>query len=180
MKRAISAVESPGTPDEEVLWCVFWDPEEQWAYRRNDRGQRQWAAKLLVRDGLDAEVSAVFDNGVELWVEGLDVLDWLADGDTATVKKKIQAWLGSARGSGLVASHQQKLVVNYCSANPSSSAGPSGPAAADAEPADKVCWGCCRRLNLPCRRCDGTAIVDGMIGRGGRRARSRCDQFVAL
>ena len=86
-----------------------------------------------------------------MWVEGYFVHDWLADGDTATVKKKIQAWLGSARGSGLVASHQQKLVVDYCSWHP--------------EPADKVCWGCCRRLNLPCRRCDGTAIVDGMIDR---------------
>ena len=165
MKRTPSPGESPGTPDKGDLWCVFWDPEEQWAYRRNDRGQRQWAAKLLVRGGLDVEVSAVFDHGVELWVEGLDVLDWLAEGDTAAVKKKIQAWLGSARGSGLVASYQQELVVNFRSADPSSSAGPSGLAAADAEPADKVCWGCCPRLNLPCRRCDGTAIVDGMIDR---------------
>ena len=92
---------------------MFWDPEEQWAYRRNDRGQRQWAAKLLVRDGLDAEVSAVFDNGREMWVEGLSVHDWLADGDTATVKKKIQAWLGPVRGSGLEAFRQKGIVGHF-------------------------------------------------------------------
>ena len=107
MKRTTSSGESPGTPDEEILWCVFWDPEEQWAYRRNDRGQRQWAAKLLVRDRLDDVVSAVFANGREIWVGDLSVHDWLADGDTAIVKKKIQAWLGPDHGSGLKAFRQK-------------------------------------------------------------------------
>ena len=94
---------------------MFWDPEEQWAYRRNARGQRQWAAKLLVRGRLGDVVSAVFANGREMLVEDLSAHDWLADGDTAIVKKKIQAWLGPDHGSGLEAFRQKGLVGNFWS-----------------------------------------------------------------
>ena len=109
-KRARSAVESPGTPDEEVLWGVLWDPEEQWAYRVNDRGQSQWATKLLVPGQLDDVLRAVFEDGREMWVDNpfpLSVHDWLVDGDTAIVKKKIEAWLGPDHGSGLEAFRQK-------------------------------------------------------------------------
>ena len=94
---------------------MFWDPEEQWAFRRNDRGQCQWAAKLLVPDQLDDVVRAVFADGREMWVGDLSVHDWLADGDTAIVKKKIQAWLGPDHGSGLEAFRQKGLVGNFWS-----------------------------------------------------------------
>ena len=117
-KRARSAVKSPGTPDEEVLWSCVWDPGEQWARRVNYRHQSQWATELLVPDQLDDVLRAVFEDGREMWVDNpfpLSVHDWLVDGDTAIVKKKIEAWLGPDHGSGLVAVRQKGLVGNFWS-----------------------------------------------------------------